>query len=368
MSTKAGEVHTKQKIMAWAGALDGIFVNFAHDFDALPLNMYRNFRSKPRLLRMQNEIVRVFDSAAVMSDEQLKGEEGEIYLWPFESSQAEATYLADQIFDWIVKERIPPSEIAILVSQQPDLYVSHLMLELSARGIPFRNEQLLQDLSVEPAARLIVDYLLSLYGTREPAAWMRLMNQLVAYSDDDGQASARQDWQRFIKAERKKANEVDAIDDSFSVRWPFAISFLKKVGIDMLTGLSPDYESRTRLSDVIKETKARIEDLCKTEPNLLKTLARFSDDQAVRILTIHKSKGLEFEVVVILGVEKEAFWGDQDERLCAFFVAISRAKTRLAVTLATTRERPQGWTGRWNTSRTRHDVFVGYALPFLSTS
>lgn len=359
---------TKQKIMAWAGALDGIFVNFAHDFDALPLNMYRNFRSKPRLLRMQNEIVRVFDSAAVMSDEQLKGEEGEIYLWPFESSQAEATYLADQISDWIVQERIPPSEIAILVSQQPDLYASHLMLELSARGIPFRNEQLLQDLSVEPVARLIVDYLLSLYGTREPAAWMRLMNQLIAYSDDEGEASARQDWQRFIKAERKKANEVDAVDDCFSVRWPFVISFLKKVGIDMLTGLSPDYESRTRLNDVIKETKARIEDLSKTEPNLLKTLARFSDDQAVRILTIHKSKGLEFEVVVILGVEKETFWGDQDERRCAFFVGISRAKTRLALTWAKKRERPQGWTGGWNTSRIQHDEYVGYALPFLSTS
>ena len=46
---------TKQKIMGWAGALDGIFQTFARDFSAVPLNMYRNFRSKPRLLRMQNK-------------------------------------------------------------------------------------------------------------------------------------------------------------------------------------------------------------------------------------------------------------------------------------------------------------------------
>ncbi len=44
---------TKQKIMGWAGALDGIFAKFADDFQALPLSMYRNFRSKPKLLRLQ---------------------------------------------------------------------------------------------------------------------------------------------------------------------------------------------------------------------------------------------------------------------------------------------------------------------------
>ena len=48
---------TKQKIMGWAGALDGIFQTFSADFAATPLNMYRNFRSKPRLLRLQNEII-----------------------------------------------------------------------------------------------------------------------------------------------------------------------------------------------------------------------------------------------------------------------------------------------------------------------
>lgn len=58
---------TKQKIMGWAGALDGIFQTFSADFAATPLNMYRNFRSKPRLLRLQNEIIRVLDPALLQS-------------------------------------------------------------------------------------------------------------------------------------------------------------------------------------------------------------------------------------------------------------------------------------------------------------
>jgi len=140
---------TKQKIMGWAGALDGIFQTFAADFAAKPLNMYRNFRSKPRLLRMQNEIIRRMDPAAVMPDEQLLGNEGQICVWQFANSQAESEYLADLIGSWINREQLAPSEIALLFVRQPDLYGDHLMAALERRGIPFRNEQQIQDISVE---------------------------------------------------------------------------------------------------------------------------------------------------------------------------------------------------------------------------
>ena len=59
--------------MAWAGALEGIFKLFAKDFSAVPLNMYRNFRSRPRLLQLQNEIIRVLDPTSVMPAEQIGG-------------------------------------------------------------------------------------------------------------------------------------------------------------------------------------------------------------------------------------------------------------------------------------------------------
>ena len=78
---------TKQRIMVWAGALEGIFSTFASDFNAVPLNMYLNFHSKPRLLRMQNEIIRVMDPASVMPDEQIVGDEGETYSWRFNTRE-----------------------------------------------------------------------------------------------------------------------------------------------------------------------------------------------------------------------------------------------------------------------------------------
>jgi superfamily I DNA/RNA helicase len=336
------------------------------DFAAVSLNMYRNFRSMPRLLRMQNEIIRVLDPASVMPEEQLAGEGGEVFAWRFESSQQEAEYLAELIAGWIRTEQVPLSEIAVLVSKQLDLYADHLMAALDSRSIPFRNEQQMQDISTEPAARLIVDYLSCLYGQREPKAWIRLMNHLVPFADDGVQSGVRQDFQRFIKAQRKSAALAELIDEPYSGWWESVCDFLNKVGIEVLVALSPDYESHARIKEVTKDTKDRIEEILKLESDLPKALERFSDDQAVRILTIHKSKGLEFDSVIILGVENQTFWGEADAERCAFFVGVSRAKRRLVLTSSNCRETPPSNPYRWQEQRTPHAEFFGYAMPFLS--
>lgn len=359
---------TKQKIMGWAGALDGIFQAFATDFSAIPLNMYRNFRSKPRLLRLQNEIIRVLDPAAVMPDEQLVGDEGEVFACRFDDSRKEAEYLADLIEGWIKTEQLPPAEIAVLVSKQLDLYANHLMAELEARGIPFRNEQQMQDITVEPAARLFVDYLSCLYGQREPKSWIRLMKLLTPFADEEIQSNVRKDIDRLIKKQRKDAAIAELIEVPFSGWWGFVQDFLKHTSIETLVALSPDYESHDRLKEVIWDTKARIEELLKLESDLPKALERFSDDQSVRILTIHKSKGLEFDSVIIMAVENEIFFGDQSENRCAYFVGVSRAKKRLVLTHAEQRERPAGHTKRWDIRRSAQREYFGYAMPFVSNS
>ena len=356
---------TKQKIMGWAGALDGIFQTFAADFAAKPLNMYRNFRSKPRLLRMQNEIIRRMDAAAVMPDEQLLGDEGQICLCQFANSQAEAEYLADLIGSWINREQLAPSEIAGLFVRQPDLYGDHLMAALERRRIPFRNEQQIQDISVEPAARLVVDYLSCLYGQREPKAWIRLMAQIIPFADEDIQSGILQDFHRFIAEQRRNAALATALGDPFTGFWDFVRSFLNKVGIETLSALSPDYESRARLKEIVNNTKGHIDELLKSEPDLPKALARFSDDQAVRLLTIHKSKGLEFDSVIVLGVENQTFWGEEDTERCAYFVGISRAKRRLVLTICEHRDTPPSNPRRWQENRTPHAEFLSYATPFL---
>ena len=240
------------------------------------------------------------------------------------------------------------------------------MAALGARGIPFRNEQQMQDITVEPAARLIVDYLSCLYGKREPKAWIRIMNQLIFFADEEIQSNARKDLDRLVKQQRKEIAISELVDEPFSGWWEVVGAFLKQISIETLVSLSSDYESHDRLKEVVRDTKTRIEELLKLEPDLPKALERFSDDQAVRILTIHKSKGLEFDSVIIMAVENEIFFGDQDENRCAYFVGVSRAKKRLVLTHADQRERPAGHTRRWDEQRTAQNEYFGYAAPFVS--
>lgn len=359
---------TKQRIMGWAGALEGIFVNFSRDFNARGLNLYSNFRSLPLLRRMQNAMIEVMDPEAAMQNEEIVGGDGEISILPFEDSQQEAIALADLINGWIETDNLPLAEIAVLVSRDLNFYAELLMIELEQRGIPFRNEHQIQDISVEPAARLIVDYLSVLYGDREPKAYIRLMDLLVDSGlDDDDQETMRSDWQRYLCQERTQAmrNGAQTIDEI----WEQVINFLRKFDRARLVSLSSDYEQGNRLTEVVNDVRERISELLAIEPVLVRALSRFSDDQAVRIMTIHKCKGLEFDSVIMFGVEEETFWGDSEAERSAYFVGISRAKRRLVLTCASARSIPTGFprNRRWSVLRRRHEEFMGYAEPFLVT-
>lgn len=354
---------TKQKIMAWAGAMDGIFKTFQEDFQALPLNMYRNFRSEPKLLQLQNEIIKELDPEAVMDEDQIAGEKGYISARSFESCLDEANYLAEQIQHWINEEKVPASEIAVLIKNQPDLYALPLMVALKERGIPYRNEQQLQDITVEPAARLIVDFLLSTIGKKEPSAWTRLMDTLVPFSDDDDEKSElMHNWQRFIMKEKEHLRD-NPIEPSDPKRWDCLKRFIDKVGFQALMSLSHDYETEARLREVLNETCSNIDTLMKEGYELQESLKRFEDNHAVRILTVHKSKGLEFDTVILMGVENESYWGDPIENLCTFFVGVSRAKRRLLLTDVSFRSTPSGHSGYWRNNRQKQETFMGFIKP-----
>lgn len=66
--------------------------------------------------------------------------------------------------------------------------------------------------------------------------------------------------------------------------------------------------------------------------NSLKSLI---GEYSIPIMTIHKSKGLEYDAVMFLGLEDRLFWNfkkQKEEDTCAFFVAMSRAKEKLVFT------------------------------------
>lgn len=85
-------------------------------------------------------------------------------------------------------------------------------------------------------------------------------------------------------------------------------------------------------------------------------------------MTIHKSKGLEFDSVALMGVEQETYWADIADERALYFVGVSRAKENLLLTHASTRPEPGGaW--KWVSDRSPHAEFLGYVRePSVSIS
>ncbi|MDO8065448.1 ATP-dependent helicase [Janthinobacterium sp. SUN206] len=354
---------TKQRIMGWAGALEGIFRTYAADFGALPLNLYQNFRSQPRLRRMQNAMVRVMDLPAAIDDNDIPGDEGEIDVWRFDIDDAEAAHIADTVRQWIDNDGLDPSEIAVLVSKQQSAYCVKLCAALNNQGIPFREEDASQNLAAEPVAQLVVDFLLIVSGQRQPRPYRRLLDVVVFGQgfDEEREYQARARWNRFV-ANIRLSVSIGAVDLTERADVAAIVrELLDTIGRDAVVAMSHEYGHGQRLAQLIEEIVDRVHNLLEDGSNPVSALASFAGDQAVRIMSIHKSKGLEFDTVIVLGVENQTFWGSVEAERSAYFVAVSRAKRRLFLTTCDHRDRPDG-VRRWDAQRTEQEEFIGYAL------
>lgn len=352
---------TKQRIMAWAGALEGVLQTFADDFSAHPLPLYQNFRSAPRLRRMQNRMIAQMDPGAVSPDEELIGDDGDIEVLPYHTEYDEAQAVAQLVDGWL-REGTAPSEIAILVRQWPHLVAAAFGRELTDRGIPFRNEQDSQDLTAEPVAALVFNFIRVIAADRQPDAYTELMRIANRSSASDDEAS------RFDGQLKRMVSQSRAIvrDPTFrvaqSAAWRDLVhEFLQLVSRPVLTALSIGYQQGTRLDDLIEQALAAFARELAVDGDAVQSLRRLSEMDAIRFLTIHKCKGLEFEKIVVLGVEEQLFWGNATAAMSEFFVAISRAKQHLVLTHVQRRDRPEGFRKRWDEPRTPHQQFLSFA-------
>ena len=318
---------SKQKIMGWAGAIDGIIKTFADDFDAVPVNLYQNFRSQPRLRRMQNRMVAAMELAAAVPEESLAGDGGEIRIM----HTADEIQEAAQVTAWIkalVMSGTPESEIAVLFRNQPDLYGLALRRALEEAGIPCRDEQRLQDLAAEPLAQLLIAYLETLAGIRNPASYVRLYHsRLFDSRDEDRHFSIRASWDEHLQRARALVEGNGRSLADRSLLDEMASGFLSFFGAPAIAALSPGYEAPARVEQITRDVIDRIGEILASGDAPVKSLALFAARSGVRVMSIHKSKGLEFDAVVVPVVEHEMFFGDPGEARAVFFVAISRRNT-----------------------------------------
>jgi DNA helicase-2/ATP-dependent DNA helicase PcrA len=134
---------------------------------------------------------------------------------------------------------------------------------------------------------------------------------------------------------------------------------IKESGLEMSLK-TKDIEDEERLRNIYELVSvAQIYDDLETEDSLSQFMenASLSSDQdeikdekdAVRVMTVHASKGLEFDTVFITGLEQDLFplkhmsekeigLAEEEEERRLFYVALTRAKKKVYLSYAITRK------------------------------
>lgn len=352
---------TKQRIMGWVpGALDDAFDLFAADFEVpRPLHLYQNFRSEPVLRRMQNRMIAVMDPDAAQDPETLTGDKGSIDVRSFLSDDDEAF----GVTDW-VRERLEAGvvaeDIALLFPRQPNLYAAKVRSALEAAAIPIDPGDTVHSLRSEPLAHLIVDHLRLVTGTPAPDAYARLTGSELFRAETETESDRRRhEWSKLRRRVRDRSGEGAA-----SLRNPSALitavaEFTTLFPRETIASLHPAYTDSGCTEQVQFNLVAHLETLLSGPGDVAGLLQRFGSAEGVQIMTIHKSKGLEFDSVALMGVEQETYWADIADERALYFVGVSRAKENLLLTHASTRPEPEGaW--KWVSDRSPHAEFLGY--------
>jgi DNA helicase II / ATP-dependent DNA helicase PcrA len=336
----------KQRIMQWAGALAGIFQQFKSDFGASVLRPSLNYRSAPELIRIQGILAAALEKRTVVAvpSEGAMAEEGECRILSFENSSEEARFLASFVKNWVDSDQLSPRDVCVLTRNRPPDYTSELQEELRKCGIKARIESEIQDLLSEPLTSMLLDFLRLAAAPRAPSAWTNTLNVLRNTMGGDSEQSQREIERRlsvFLKKLRSLLKKTGGKESEIHKVLEAIILF---VGDDHFKALHPQYVQGELYQDTFRQIGSYLSRFRATM-DWNDALDEFEGIDAVPIMTIHKSKGLEYHTVVFVGFEDSAFWGFQrnpTEETCTFFVAFSRAKKRVAFTFCEHREKPAG--------------------------
>ncbi|MDG9030342.1 ATP-dependent helicase [Streptococcus pneumoniae] len=330
----------KQAIMRWAGANPDIFQDYKLDFKANEYQLLMNHRSVPKLIEFQKEVHQILNSnhSSIQSNYYPEFQEGEITLFEFENESLESKLIANDI-ESKIQGGIRPSEICILAKQKVDDYSSKLIITLSSKGIKARIENEYQELLKDPTCNLLLDLISCSQGKRDPLIWENISN---FYGNING-IDELTDELILAKSYKEIDNIVSDITYLISNVIPNEESMLKlidciieKIDEKRIISNFSTYNRKSDLDIIVKNfSKLLYKEYSQTQGEWLDTVSSFKGENSIPIMTIHKSKGLEYEVVYFLGLEDSAFWSFNDqpeEDKSAFFVALSRAKSHLIFT------------------------------------
>ena len=340
----------KQRIMTWAGARPDAFDRFAHDFHAPQFPLHFNFRSSESLVRIQHVVARAIDAGVAQAQSQRDGAvDGDVaQVWVSDTKDDEATHLARWLAADMAERGLAPRDYGLLVRQKADLVEADLTERLAEVGLKIRNESLslgrttLQDLLADDLARVALALLRLGAADRDPDAWAvasRAVEALHVADPSDELSCQKADTAlgRFVTALRRRMGEVAPGRESAIELGKTAFRFL---GAEAIARTYPAYWTGDALQILFEAFVLHLISCAETCDGWSECLDNFEGVDQIPLMTVHKSKGLEFDTIVFVGLDDRSWWSyspTNPEGLSTFFVALSRAEQRAIFSFCRTR-------------------------------
>jgi len=340
----------KQRIMGWAGALDDAFPAFQSNFEAKRFELNWNFRSSPALARLQHVVAGGIgiDAGPAVSKTAVTVDGNPIAIWEFDSAPAEARHIAKWIREDADSSGRPPDRYALIARQKVDDLQPLLEAELGRVGIPLRNDSetigplTLQDLLADDLAMRILDFL-RLAATRKgnSDAWIRVSDLIARMhgrsGEDETVPRSYRELEAFIAGRRRWMLHNPPDTSAISQAVDAIVDYLDTPAIQ---SAFPAQRQYAYLEETVDAVKTRLDQVNGSGESWEDLCDRAEGRGAVPLMTIHKSKGLEYHTVIFLGLEDKQWWSYKDnpqEATRAFFVGLSRAEQRTIFTYCATR-------------------------------
>jgi len=360
-----------QSIYAWRGADIRNILEFERDYpNALVVKLEQNYRSTKTILQVASTLIANNSQRKdkTLWTENAQGDRARIFLCQDEYDEAETVarllqkFQQDQGIDW--NRMAIFYRINALSRVMEDALRRAAVPYQIARGVEFYNRKEIKDVLAflrvvaNPADEISLDRIVNVpprglgdTSIKSMQAWgvangVGLFDALKRAGEIPGASP------RAVNSAAKFVSTIESLR-----RMPGPVRTILEQTIartgyeDLLKKLDPDKENEIpNVNELI--TSAAEYDAANPEGSLAEYLAQISlvsdvdhlrdSGGAVTLMTLHAAKGLEFPVVVMIGLEEGILphsraRGDRDEleeerRLC--FVGITRAQERLIITKA----------------------------------
>ncbi len=335
---------TNQAIMGWAGALPAIFGEFNADFGASSQRLLFNFRSNARIVELINSLSQMFEEDPVLTTAAREHDpvpENAAEIWISPTRDKESTFLAKYIKSALDEDPdLKVHDFVILARLWVDKLEERLTKPFADAGLKVRNDArnygpvALQDLVKEPVARFLVSAMKMAFGVRDGTPFQMCRDIVAELQGDD------------INTERGNAESLRTVQkitedlvELAAGKIPQQITVAQILGLALpdwrrgqFTKAFKEYANPDYLNKVIAGLGDFLDECLRPAASFSEAVEAVEGKNVVRLMTIHKSKGLEYNTVIFTELNDDAFWNNDDD-VNVFFVALSRARERLKFSL-----------------------------------